>query len=113
NKGEDLPTSTISRTIHTRPRSTLHPSRVHATAHTPDPSPTFTLASWLRARDYNFSATRSFALRDRGFRFSSSSEAVNGLPVSAFTIAFAPHPHTGIPGGQTHSPSNRRNASFT
>ena len=31
----------------------------------------------------------------------------------AFTIDFAPHPQTGIPGGQMHSPSSRRNASFT
>src|SRR4029077_8831817 len=77
------------------------------------PSPTFTLAAGIRLSRHFFSATRSFALRDRGFRFTSSSEAVTGRPVRIFTTSFAPHPHTGMPGGHVHSPSNRRSARLT
>src|SRR2546428_11698294 len=91
---------------------TLHapplPSPHHrATPTLPQPSPLFAGFS------YNFSATRSFALRDRKFRFTSSSEATTGRPVSILTISFAPHAQTGRPGGQMHSPSRRRKARFT
>src|ERR1051325_2767661 len=76
---------------------------------TPNPSPTFTLACGL----HTFSATRILALRDRGFLFTSSSEAVTGRPVRIFTTSFAPHAQTGKLGGHVHSPSSRRNARLT
>src|SRR5579884_3525287 len=90
---------------------TLHAPPLPRTHHrtTPNPSPTFTLACGL----HTFSATRNLALRDRGFRCTSSSEAVTGRPVKIFTSSFAPHAHTGKLGGHVHSPSSRRNARLT
>src|SRR6266508_4757271 len=91
-------------TLHSPPLPGPHH---RATPTLPQPSPL------LAGSSYNFSTTRSFALRDRGFRFTSSSEAVTGRPVRMFTISFAPHAHTGKPGGHVHSPFNRRKARLT
>src|SRR5712691_6519015 len=95
---------------------TLHapplPSPHHRT--TPNPSATFTLARQLPPlTTHRFSATRSFALRDRGLISRSKAAAVCARRVSTRPTSFAPHWHTGNPAGQTHSPSNRRSARLT
>src|SRR5439155_6241811 len=79
--------------------------------HSHPPFPNLHPCSLAPAR--TFSATRSFALRDRGLRSISSSVAVTGRCVSTVTIFFAPHAHTGSPGGHVHSPWSRRSARLT
>ena len=49
---------------------------------------------------YSFSATRSLALRARGFSASSLFPAVMGFLPTSLTRGFLPHTHTGKSGGQ-------------
>ena len=66
-----------------------------------------------RGAGYNRSATRSLALRARGFSFNSPSEGPIGLRETTRTDATAPHAHTGNPGGHLHAPAKSRNVCLT
>ena len=59
------------------------------------------------------SATRSLALRARGFSASSSGPGVTGLRVMSFSLGFFPHTHTGNWGGQVQPVASSRRVCLT
>jgi hypothetical protein len=59
------------------------------------------------------SATRSFALRLRGLRATSSSDAVSGLSVINRSEGVSPHPQSGTFGGQMQPRAAAANARLT